>query len=519
MKEAKTLLERCGRSAVSSSPYDEAWVLRSRSLREEDERELLWNLLSEQKQDGSWGASVFYIHDRVVNTLAVVLALAEREEAPQERERGLEFLRQGIPRLGESEVETIGFELVFPGMLETARALGLELPYECEAVRAAEELGRRKRALIPPGIFVKQTPLSHSLEAFGGYEDAGVFPNGSLGCSPAATAAFLMQRGQREECQRYLRQFQQGGWNVPSIYPFEVFEYAWSLYNFLLAGLLDEVDARPALEALWRHVQAFGGASISDAFPVIDSDDTAMAYIVLKEAGYPVQPSLLEQFEEKSWFRCFQMERNPSISANIHILEAVRRTPDYPRRQEVLDKLLGFLRRTVRADGSWLDKWHISPYYCTAHALLAMGELDDELSARALEYLRRTQREDGGWGICGSSEEETAYALQALVARDTSGAFQGEIEAGVRYMRAGPRPPPELWVDKGLYCPLDVVESACLVWRAGTEEETRSAETIRLASVRRGEQAGSGLAAPADPAAGDAGDDSSARVLGRSSGA
>jgi halimadienyl-diphosphate synthase len=335
-------------------------------------------------------------------------------------------------------------------------------------------MGRRKKGLIPPGIFVKQTPLSHSLEAFTGYPDAGVFPNGSLGCSPAATAAFLMQKGSRKNCEDYIFQFAKNEWSVPSIYPFEIFEYAWALYSFLHAdhflhtGFLRKLNVRPILDAMARHLEQFKGASISDHFPVIDSDDTAMAYIVLRECGYPVSTAVLEQFEEKKWFRCFEMERNPSLSANIHILEAVRRTPDYPRRTEVIDKLLALLRSTIRPNGMWLDKWHISSYYCTAHAVLAIADLDRELTGRGLEYIRSTQQPDGGWGIQGSSEEETAYALQALVSQNGSGAFNREIEAGLSYMRGGPRPPPELWVDKGLYCPLDVVEAASLVWRNAT---------------------------------------------------
>jgi halimadienyl-diphosphate synthase len=246
-----------------------------------------------------------------------------------------------------------------------------------------------------------------------------------------------------------------------------MFEYTWALFGFLHAGILGKLNARPLLEKMWNHLRTFRGASISDSFPTIDSDDTAMTFLVLKECGYPVESSVLEQFEEKKWFRCYPMERNPSISANIHILDAIRRTPDYPRRGEVLDKLLAFVRGTMRADGSWLDKWQISPYYCTSHAILAIHELDTEMTAQALDYIRRTQHADGGWGIQGSSEEETAYALQALASRNTSGAFDRQIDAGRRFMRGGPRPHPELWVDKGLYCPREVVESACLVWRNG----------------------------------------------------
>lgn len=50
---------------------------------------------------------------------------------------GISFLRDNMWRLAEEEAELmpIGFEIAFPSLLEIAKALGLELPYDDPALQ------------------------------------------------------------------------------------------------------------------------------------------------------------------------------------------------------------------------------------------------------------------------------------------------------------------------------------------------------------------------------------------------
>jgi hypothetical protein len=127
----------------------------------------------------------------------------------------------------------------------------------------------------------------------------------------------------------------------------------------------------------------------------------------------------------------------------------------------------------------WIDKWHISPYYATAHALCVLRMLRAippiprlrqiaPAVERALEWLRQTQNVDGSWGFYGQpTAEETAYGLLALAAGgqartvNVTEADRRRCALAARYLRetAGRAFPP-MWVDKCLYTPTLVVQKA-----------------------------------------------------------
>lgn len=93
-----------------------------------------------------------------------------------------------------------------------------------------------------------------------------------------------------------------------------------------------------------------------------------------------------------------------------------------------------YLRKTQRADGSWLPLWfgnqHApddeNPTYGTAKVVLALAELSERLTSgdklaleRGMNWLMAQQHAEGAWGGTRSgppSLEETALALEALAA-------------------------------------------------------------------------------------------------------
>jgi halimadienyl-diphosphate synthase len=117
----------------------------------------------------------------------------------------------------------------------------------------------------------------------------------------------------------------------------------------------------------------------------------------------------------------------------------------------------------------WIDKWHISPLYATAHVLAVVAELSRDqakpvaqLAEQSREWLRQSQNADGSWGFYGQpTAEETAYGLLALCAADFDEQDRTRCENAARYLSDAAHDNfPPLWIDKCLYTPPLIVRAA-----------------------------------------------------------
>jgi hypothetical protein len=211
-----------------------------------------------------------------------------------------------------------------------------------------------------------------------------------------------------------------------------------------------------------------------------DADNSAVVLFVLNALGYPIEPTCLLTYEDETCFRCYDGERNPSVSTNAHILEAfgnymVRSRLSVPQYQQAIAKISTYLLSVQRQDGSWFDKWHASPYYATACSVLALqrfglGDTEAALK-RAIAWVLRTQRDDGSWGFWRGTIEETAYALQILLLAgrtDNAVATRQVVRRGERFLIQHLDAPPsdavhmQLWHGKELYAPRRIVRAAAL---------------------------------------------------------
>ncbi len=225
---------------------------------------------------------------------------------------------------------------------------------------------------------------------------------------------------------------------------------------------------KPHITALAEAWGPDGVASESHGLPP-DGDDTAMVFTVLRAAGHDIPADPLHHFRTPHGYTTYPMEMTASASCNAHILTALRAAarPDPDATQCAHD----FLRRTRRADGTWADKWHISPYYTTACAVESLHGLDDDLCRPALTWVLRTQHPDGSWGSSAGNTEETAYALTILLSTEhpSGAAASRALARGTTYLarHADDEDHPELWIGKSLYTPLNVVRGLILstLWR------------------------------------------------------
>lgn len=484
------LLPEIGGSAISPSAYDTARVALLRRpggnvpAFPESSR---W-LLAHQRPDGSWGGAVEMPHDRCLCTLAAVIALEElsrdglvdRSAAEHAVGRGTAYLRSTAGVLSGEARDTAGFELVFPALLDRARGLGIDLPYEGFAW--LQDLRRRKLDLLA----LLGGNLGHAvynLEAFerlpaSVLDRSAQSPDGSFGCSPASTAGVLESLDDAAAWQYLRRELASSGdGSVGTVRPFQIFERAWIVADLQRAGV-DIPELKEEIDRLHEEWTPRGVGMASTGIPG-DGDCTALAFTVLDQAGRPVEASAMEHYRRESGYVTYPFELNASLSCNAHVLTALRRTAAAD--DGAVRCALEALRSNRSADGAWYDKWHISPYYTTGHAIEAVHGLDETLCRDAVGWLLRTQHPDGGWGIDGSSGEETAYALTGLLSAEEhlDEAGLAAVEAGAAHLAtwADVTEHPELWVGKSLYAPVLVIRGLILstLLRHAVRAENREA--------------------------------------------
>ncbi len=403
-----------------------------------------------QRPDGGWGAPD--PRYALVPTLSAVEALLSvlRPEgtAPEEvaAGRGLRvlfhWLRGPGALTGTDLPDLPAIELLVPSMIQSIneRLDHLkDVPARGSGWWPADERLRppdgidgatltKIRARLASGGGLPQK-LLHALEVGGdaacGHPAIRPETTGTVGASPAATAAWLGDREPAPEspARRFLETtVEQHGGPVPCGFPITVFERGWVLSWLVRAG----IDVTPPESLVAGLAGSLGPAGTAAAAGLpTDADTTAGALYALALAGAPQPPDPLWEFETDTHFCTWPGEEGVSVSTNAHVLEAfgefrnVGGAAVTPRHAATADKLSAWLCDRQRADGTWHDRWHASPYYATACAALALHGYGGERSAgavgQAVRWVLDTQRGDGSWGHWAGSAEETAYAVQILL--------------------------------------------------------------------------------------------------------
>ncbi|HEY4690528.1 MAG TPA: hypothetical protein VIK33_14540 [Anaerolineae bacterium] len=484
--ELHEVLSTPSTSSIDPTAYDTAWAARVPDRHNPDRPAfpdaLDW-LLANQHTDGSWGACLHYYHDRLISTLIGALTLSYWSERlgsgiwSDRLEAAQRAIWHNLAGLQIDPYDLIGSELILPTLLDEARSQRLHLPYNSFA-----KIGRMRQAkleLIPPElIYTRTVSTIFSAEFLGnrldvhrvnGLQDA----NGSIASSPSATAYYLLKDPDNLLARDYLiGVLSRHGGAAPAVDPIDVFEPAWLLFHAALVWPdSSEVASaiRPHVAALAEEFERKHGAGYNSYFAVPDLDGTSMVFRVLAWAGLNPDPATLAQFETDDHFRCFPYERNPSISAHMHLLDALHAAPRFADRDRMIRKVRGFLERSRTLQTFWFDKWHASPYYTTAHAVIALRETCC-LADDAVYWMVNTQNADGSWGYYETpTAEETAYCVQALSAYlryGTTVDVEETIQRGVDYLiRSAERERVSytpLWIGKSLYTPRRVVHAAVL---------------------------------------------------------
>ncbi|XP_044948008.1 syn-copalyl diphosphate synthase, chloroplastic-like [Hordeum vulgare subsp. vulgare] len=359
---------------ISVSPYDTAMVSLVKNLDGGDGPQfpstIEW-IVQNQLPDGSWGDGAFFmVRDRIINTLACVVALTSWNIYTDNCKRGLLFIRQNMSRLAGEDDDwmLVGFEIAFPSLLDMAKDLDLDIPYDDPALQAIYAKRNLKLAKIPTDI-LHETPttLLHSIEGMVNLDWQKLLKlrclDGSFHSSPSATAFALEHTGDKK-CLEFLDGIIENfAGAVPCIYPLDVYEHLWAVDRLMRLGIsrhfVSEIEG--CLEFAHRHWTQEGLAHTKNC-PVKDIDDTAMGFRLLRLHGYHVKPCVFKNFEKDGKFFCLRGESNPSSVTPMYNTYRASQFA-FPSDDAVIGRAEVYCRRFLeerRASNKLKDKWAIA---------------------------------------------------------------------------------------------------------------------------------------------------------------
>jgi ent-copalyl diphosphate synthase len=258
----------------------------------------------------------------------------------------------------------IGFEIVFPTMLEEAKALGLDLPYESPILQSIHAARAEKLKKVPMEILHNYpTTLVHSLEGLHKDLDWDKLlrlqcANGSFLCSPASTACALAYT-KDEKCLDYLNKLLVNFDNaVPNVYPVDLFEHLWMVDRLERLGVSHyfKQEIKDALEYVYRYWTDFGIAWTGN-LNVQDIDDTAMGFRLLRLHGFDVSEDCFREFYKDGEFFCMPGQTSQAVTGIFNFYRASQTL--FPG-ETLLEKGRSFAKiflENKHAKGECYDKW------------------------------------------------------------------------------------------------------------------------------------------------------------------
>ncbi|KAK6934735.1 Terpene synthase, N-terminal domain [Dillenia turbinata] len=316
---------------LSVSAYDTAWVAMIPSPISNHAPYfpgcLEW-LLENQLQDGSWGLPHHHpllIKDALSSTLACVLALKRWGVGKGHIQRGLHFVASNFASATDGKQHSpIGFDIIFPGMVERARDLNLVLPLrleELEPVLQNRDLElKRCHQSNSRGSKAYLAYVSEGMGKFNDWESVMSHQrkNGSLFNSPSTTAAAFAHLHD-SGCINYLHSvIEKFGNAVPTIYPLDAYGRLCIVDNLGKMGLDRHFskEIKSVLDETYRCWLQ------EDEEIFLDIVTCAMAFRVLRANGYNVSPDPLTHFAEENQYLDSLTGRSKDTDAVLELFKA-----------------------------------------------------------------------------------------------------------------------------------------------------------------------------------------------------
>ncbi|XP_057872518.2 bifunctional levopimaradiene synthase, chloroplastic-like [Cryptomeria japonica] len=331
--EIKGLFNSMEDGEISPSAYDTAWVARISAIdgsgKPQFPQMVDW-ILHNQLPDGSWGEKHrFLACDRLLNTLSCLVTLAFWGIGSNQVSSGLYFLRkntEGMIKEAFGHHQPKGFEMVFPVLLNEAKLLGLDFPYDLSIIQQMSE--KWDSQLKKVSVEKLHSHPSTMLQCLEGIQEVVDWKNilklqskdGSFSGSPASTACVFMHTGDNK-CLRFLtslvKKFVD---HVPSMYPVDIAERLRAVDSVERLGLEShfQTETKQAMDYVFQYWSergiGFGRESL-----VPDIDITATAFRLLRTFGYTVSSDVLQNMKGEAEELC-KLSANENSAGVIAML-------------------------------------------------------------------------------------------------------------------------------------------------------------------------------------------------------
>ncbi|GLT75771.1 hypothetical protein SLA2020_474700 [Shorea laevis] len=316
---------------LSLSSYDTAWVAMvpsPNSLQAPFFPQCVNWLLDNQLCDGSWGLpnrDPILVKDALLSTLACIVALKQWGVGEEQMNKGLFFIESNIAAAtDEKQLSPIGFDIIFPAMIECATNLDLNIPLGAMNLEALVNKGelelKRGYGSNSEG---RRTYLAYVSEGLGKSQDWEMVmkyqrENGSLFNSPATTAAAFTHL-KNSGCLEYLCSLlEKFGNAVPTVYPLDIYARLFMVDSLEKLGI--DRHFREEIKSVLDETYRYWLQGKEEVF--LDTATFAMAFRMLRVNGYDVSSDLFTRFPQEDHFSSTLGGYSKDIGAVLELFRA-----------------------------------------------------------------------------------------------------------------------------------------------------------------------------------------------------